>query len=286
MIKKIYIIWSDYKWEEERLEQEAKYLWYKVKFLPLEQIAFKLWNSTEIFFEWKNILSEIDENSIFIIRRSRWQVEKLIALVYYFDKKLIKYTDSFESISTNLSKKRSMISIESKIIPHPPWTTFINKLNYKNIDKKTIKFPCIIKPINWRHWEWVELIKDYKELEDMIWKTQEIHILQGFIDIEAEYRIFIIKWESIWVIQKIPEEWSLIANYKAGARFIKSNLENKLINESIKICNEQKIDIWWVDIVKSKEWKYYILEINRCPEFKAFTQATWINIAKEIILRI
>lgn len=51
----------------------------------------------------------------------------------------------------------------------------------------------------------------------------------------------------------------------------------------MKLCQIQKIDIGGVDVAKTKAGEYYILEINRCPEFRAFSEATGINVANEII---
>lgn len=285
-MKKIFIIWSDFKWEEERILIEWKKLWLETNFLLLEKITFLLWKETKILYEWENILGKLEKNSVFIIRRSRWQFEKLVALVNYLDKKWIKHTDSFWSVSTNLNKKLSLTTIESNIIPHPPFTTFLDKNNYKNVSKEEIPLPCVCKPVDWRHWEWVEIFKKYEDFKSYISKCEDNQIVQWFLKIKSEYRIFTIKWESLWVIEKIPEKWSLLANYAAWAEFKISKLPKSIIGEAIKICNFQWIDIAWYDVAEDKNWNFYTLEVNRCPEFKAFSNTTWINIAKEILTRI
>ena len=45
----------------------------------------------------------------------------------------------------------------------------------------------------------------------------------------------------------------------------------------------QEIDIGGVDIARDKNGNYFLLEINRCPEFQAFEKATNVDIAGEII---
>jgi len=84
------------------------------------------------------------------------------------------------------------------------------------------------------------------------------------------------------VIQKIPEAGSVIANYAAGAQFKVATLPRSVVRECVTLCQQQGIDIGGVDLAKVGK-NFYLLEVNRCPEFKAFTKATGIDVAGKIV---
>jgi glutathione synthase/RimK-type ligase-like ATP-grasp enzyme len=107
-------------------------------------------------------------------------------------------------------------------------------------------------------------------------------MLQNFLKIEEEFRVFVVGKKALGTIKKNAEPNSLIANYAAGATFHASELPKRITQECVNLCVQQGIDIGGVDIARVGD-NYYLLEINRCPEFKAFTKATGIPIAKEII---
>ena len=283
MPKKIFIVGSDYKWEEQQLEKEAHSLGFSVQFILLSKISFHLSSQTKIFFEGNDILQKIDKNTFFIIRRSRGAYEKLVALVNYLDQNNIHHTDSFRSVTTNLNKKLSLTTINSQLLPHPPGTTFADGDNFENITHKLIPLPCIVKPVMGRHGEGVQIVNDFEFLKTILARATETQIIQSFIDIAAEYRVFVLKEKSLGVIKKIPPEGSKIANYAAGAEFVPAELPQKIIQESIHICQTHGIDIGGVDIAQSKKGDFFLLEVNRCPEFQAFSNSTNLNVAREIL---
>ena len=52
---------------------------------------------------------------------------------------------------------------------------------------------------------------------------------------------------------------------------------------AVESANIIWLDIAWVDLLFDKNNGYRICEVNASPWFKWLEQATWINIAKEII---
>ena len=67
---------------------------------------------------------------------------------------------------------------------------------------------------------------------------------------------------------------------------MKCDLPLNIRNEALKITKQLGIDIAGFDIAEDKNGNFFTLEVNRCPEFKAFSEATSINVAKEIINHI
>jgi len=86
-------------------------------------------------------------------------------------------------------------------------TYYIWQYEIDNIKKLDIVFPVIIKPIEEWHGDWVMMnILNYKELKDKLkesFKTYDKMIIQKQINWE-EYRLLVIKWEVIMVMNRIP----------------------------------------------------------------------------------
>ena len=278
--QRIIIIGADFKWEEEQLLEQAKCKNKNSEFILLDDLEVEIGTQTKFLKNKKDIFDSFLGDELFIIRRSRGNFEKLISLVEILQKRGFIFTDSFRSISTNLNKEIFMATIESTILPHPPKSFFIEPK--KNICRN-LQFPVVSKPVLGRHGQDVIIHKNQDSLQKTINNSNKILIVQNFLKIESEFRVFVIGKKSLGIIKKIPQKGSNIANYAQGAQFIKSDIPEKFIKESVKLCQTQKIDIGGVDIARTEDDKYFLLEINRCPEFKAFSKATNINVSSEII---
>ncbi len=134
-----------------------------------------------------------------------------------------------------------------------------------------------------RHGEDIFIHKNLESLQNAIDKSSETLIIQAYLEVESEFRAFIIGDKVLGVVKKIPESGTTIANYAAGAKFVKVDLPKNILDESVKLCQKQEIDIGGVDIAYDKNGNYFLLEINRCPEFKAFQTATKVDVAGEVI---
>lgn len=285
-MKHIFIVGSDFQWEEEMLVREGENLGMHTEFLLLKDITFHLYKNTQVLYKGENIFLSLAEHTIFLIRRSRGEYYKMLAFLFFLEKHHLNFTDSIWSISTNLHKKLSLSLIESNILPHPPETTFIDPAYPDTLHRLILHFPLVIKPVMGRHGEGVEIIENKTELEHALTKAGKVLILQHYIPILSEYRIFIVKGQSLGVVMKIPQEGKMVANYAQGASFMPAELPISIVNEAIRISLEQKMDIAGVDIAQSRDGKFYLFEVNRCPEFRAFSKASGMNVAREILTRI
>lgn len=97
---------------------------------------------------------------------------------------------------------------------------YINKINFNNFDKeliKELKFPLIIKPSWWAHWDWVMMnIRNYEELKiklESSFAKYKNMIIQEQIEWK-EFRVLVVKWEVILVLNRIPPYviWDWINN--------------------------------------------------------------------------
>jgi RimK family alpha-L-glutamate ligase len=278
---KIIIVGSDFKFEEKSILEKCNNLKIDSEFILFDDLEVRIGTKTEFIKNGKNVFESLSGNEKFIIRRSRGNFEKCIAFVEILKKRNFVFTDSFRSIATNLNKEIFLTTIESEIIPHPPNSFFIEA--GKNLNNYKLSFPALSKPVLGRHGEGIVIHNDQNSLQEAINKSKETLIVQDYLQIEKEYRVFVVGNKSLGVVQKIPEKGTTIANYAAGAEFIKATLPQNISKEAIELCQKQEIDIGGVDIACDKNGNYFLLEINRCPEFKAFQLATDVDVASGII---
>ena len=278
----LFIIGADCKWEEKQLINEATSIGFDVKFLLVNDICLKLdTDEADIFYKNASIKDLFKEGRL-IFRRTRGAYDKMISVALLASHWHVKSADSVESIVSNLNKLHSMPSLTLKYIRNIP-TIFVHPGEKIDSDDITLDLPLIAKPACGRHGEGIEIIKTEDELCGFLSsQKKEGFILQSYLEIEEEYRVFVVGDKSLGAIKKFPEEGSKIANYAAGAEFHPTDIPREIEDESIDLCIQQQIDIGGVDIARMGE-EFYLLEINRCPEFQAFSKATDVNVAKKII---
>jgi|GEM_PF-1752938 len=274
---KIIIIGADQKWEEDAL-LKADYP--NIEIVLLKDIDLCVSNQTKLIHNGENLFERLTGNERFIIRRSRGQFEKLLAIVGLLKKRGFIFTDSFSAVATNLNKEIAMATLESTIFPHPTGSFFAQP---GKILTQELTFPLISKPVTGRHGEGIHIHDNIESLQAEVHHTQEPLLIQPYLNIHTEYRIFVIGNDALGAVKKEAAPGEKVANYAAGAQFEAVTLPSNQLNEAVKLCCEQGIDIGGVDIAQTDDGKTYILEINRCPEFKAFSAATGIDVAQKII---
>ena len=282
MKQSILIIGSDEKWEERALLAEAEKQMLEARFIMAGDVTVFLDENRARLFYGDEEITELFYRSKIIFRRTRGAMDKMFVLANLADSgHQAVYTDSVQSIMNNLNKVHSMHLAITKHIRHIP-TVFV--INGQEFDIKAfgLSLPLVIKPACGRHGEGVIFVEDQQTLNKTLADNNQSVLVQKALDIKREYRIFVVGGKCLGVIEKIPEEGSRVANYAAGAEFRQAEIPEQYIQDAVEICRQEKIDIGGVDIAFADD-HYYLLEVNRCPEFKAFNKATGIDVSKEII---
>jgi len=240
--------------------------------LPL----FLLINNKNVFIDFillneniKTIISKIKKNNpdYIYIRdpfNSTLDVNSSIKkLEYIMDNFNWQYIDNISGIDDFL--------FEDKFIQYKKYSKFMPKTmllsqynnNYKNyIVKKRISSKA----------KWI-----FFDINEIDWNKDD-YIIQERIKAEKEYRIYVLKNYIIpvWLIKTTKTSTTkVLVKDKTDIPFEL----NKFIKDIIKW---NKFDLIWLDIIYSGN-KYYLLEINRSPQFKKFFKLTSINLAEELI---
>lgn len=210
------------------LEKEAKKLWFEIQIISKSKNTFYIiWNWKKILFKstdfwWNSSLSSKISNDKKLTYKILEDLDFPIAKSIYLKKK------EFEIFKNNKD---------------------INNLNY----------PLIIKPNWWAHWNWVMM--NIKNIEELIKKLEDsFNIYKNIIIQEQiewkEFRILVLKWEVILVLNRIPPYviWDWIEN----------------INSLIKNVNKDP-----------KRWKWYkniYSNIEIDEELIWYLKKQWLNL--------
>lgn len=151
-------------------------------------------------------------------------------------------------------------------------------------DKKT---KLIAKPIDGSRGFGIELLEtkeealDYAEkyFNNIISSNQPI-FFQKYEVIKKEYRIIILDSKSFGIVEKIPKDNSIVANYAQGATFINTN-NDEITNFVINSIGKE--GLFGVDVAKTIDNELFIIEANRAPQWRHFDEVTKKNIAREVL---
>lgn len=275
----LFIIGADRQWEEDQLLAEANAAGLTASFLRAGDISITLQDAeADVLYEGASVREALKAGRL-IFRRARGAYDSMVALAFLADRWGIPMTDSVESITLNLNKYHALPALLWQI-RHIP-TLFLSADQME----QAIPWepPLIAKPADGRHGEGIVLLQTAKEVQAWLASRRtHTYLLQTFLPLEAEYRIIVVGDRALGAVQKTPPEGSLVANYAAGAKFEQIELPPVILEECVELCRRQHISIGGVDLAKVGD-TYYLLEINRCPEFSAFSSATNIPVAREII---
>lgn len=239
-------------------------------------------NKTAIFINGKDI-NNID---FALVRRTRNAEEKIYEITKFLERNGTKVLDQSDLLLNGLSAFNSILERYKKFnVPSNYYCSSLYSLD-KFLSSNKIDFPAIIKPNKGFKGKNVIKVDCKKDLlrfaKSFFEKNKESLLFQEYIDIESEYRIFVIGNKALGVVEKISEDGMIAKNYALGAKFIQAE-KPKVKKLAEKLCAELKTNFSGVDIIENKNGKLYILECNRSPQFIGFRNATGIKVEKKII---
>jgi len=184
------------------------------------------------------------------------------------------------------SKINTYLSLSKEHVPFPE-TMFFPSIKDKNFSfvSTRVGIPFITKVINGQQGKGVYLIHNEAEFEDLKANaTNEKFLFQRFIENDGDIRVFVIWGKVLWAIKRKWQEWEFRNNIALGGTAEKIEISKEIEDIALKASKILWLQIAWVDVIIDKiSGNPYILEVNRSPEFEGFIEATWIDVAKEII---
>ena len=223
-----------------------------VRFIPggtLEEIVFYL-----------NILKILESMNIRIINDAR-SIERTV------DKLYTSYLLNQNKINT--PKTYIMRGQE-------PASRFIKNFNFDS--------SLIYKPLFGSQGDNIRLIREFDDFNQLD-NTTNIYYFQKYLENipNYDYRVLVINNnDDIKFFYMTRYGETFINNVSKGARCIKENLDNEVIEMAIKSSRLLNIDFCGVDIIRYKD-KYYVIEVNSIPAWKGLQEVESMHISDYIV---
>ena len=285
-------------YQTQRLKEEFTKLKTKPTVIPAESIILKYeQNILTYYSKTPSIIEPFNYFDLYVFREIFSVMKDMITTIQILKNKNAKVFDNNLTKTFYLNDKlKEGEQLLANNINFPKTLHFMDKQNLLNnldfLEQTLNAYPIIAKKrssgkglgiykINSRK----ELIKfaeqlcnEHKYKENAI----KLFIFQEFLNIEKEYRVFVVGQKIVGAMQRIPKQGDFRANFSLGGTVKPAQITKHMQEISLKAHKAVLTEISGVDYAITKDNNYYILEVNRTPGFKGLEQATGKNIAYEI----
>lgn len=288
---KIGILGSPNTPESQWMKEEGEKRGHKVILFSTSDFFLRLKDNT---FE---IVSEYDFKSfdIFVVRgisRSYFvneiyfnkSTEALVFLRYVHDILGKPVVDERLVTRQNImSKMATSLCLSKKNLPQPDSFQFHNKQEViEHIDK--FPFPLIAKNPAGRKGTNIFKLDTPEKLKDFLknMPKEMPFIFQEFLETDGDIRVLVIGYKAIGAMKRhiVPGDFRANISQGADAEIFELTPETtRLAEEAAKVA---EVEIAGVDLIESKG-KFYVIEVNRAPQFRGFKQYTKVDPSSFII---
>ena len=182
------------------------------------------------------------------------------------------------------SKASTSITLAKEGIPQPK-TIIPMGVNEALRELKTIQYPVILKDAWGRQGRRVYLAKDFEEAKKYVHgfhEAKQQYLIQEYIPVNYDTRVFVVGDKALGGMKRTAPENDFRSNLAVGGTAKHVELTPGMAKLAVSATKASSMDIAGVDIL-TYEGKNYVLEVNRCPQFKGFQPSTGINVAKTIV---
>ncbi|PIN98317.1 MAG: hypothetical protein COT90_04930 [Candidatus Diapherotrites archaeon CG10_big_fil_rev_8_21_14_0_10_31_34] len=141
----------------------------------------------------------------------------------------------------------------------------------------------VLKPLEGKRGEGIRRIafsEIHGFLSSLNTTNKELFLVQEFIQFEKEIRVMVVGGKVIGGFEKESQHW--IKNIAQEAKAVEFKLTKQISDIAVKACKASHLEISGVDLALFNK-KWFVLETNRSPQFRAFEESTKINVALEIV---
>ncbi len=110
-------------------------------------------------------------------------------------------------------------------------------------------------------------------------------LFQRFLPKAQDLRVIIINGRIIGAMKRIAKPGNFLSNYSQGGTVEQYNIEKDPEATWIALNTSKlfKLDYCGVDLMRNKEGKWVVLEVNRACQFEGFEKSSGINVASKVI---
>jgi ribosomal protein S6--L-glutamate ligase len=261
---KLAIISTEKQYEIDRITEEAIKRRHKVSFFFPDSLQAGF-----------NSKKDFDVVLFRVLKGSPLQ-SRALALSFFFsgskivDEKLVfmsgknKFTNYFNFLKAGLNI---------------PKTFFLNEKTIYSLPFNDSDW-VVLKELEGKRGQGVHRIR-FSEIHSFLSSLREEHyLIQEFIPFERELRVIVIGNKAIGAFEKESINWK--KNIAQFAKAIPFKLTKEVSSIAVKASQSTKIEVSGVDLALYDN-KWFVLETNRSPQFKAFEECTGINVAEKIV---
>jgi len=277
------------QFEVDRLEEEAKKLGIRVKRAMYREIVFDLNNENpKVYVAGEEITAENTMGCWFRVAgtKSGKYTEGRNMLIRLLQKKGIYCVNGEGYLQwTRMGKiaQHALYIVEK--IPVVPTKIFYIKNQVS--DFLDWGYPVIAKHERGYQGRSVRKFESWGEVEKFLGKINEknlgMFLWQKYLPSKWDLRVIVIGGEAIGAMKRSAVGEEFRSNYSLGGKVEKwemSTEEKELAQKVARVC---KLDYGGVDIMKDRDGKNYVLEVNRQCQFKGFEQATGVNVGRAVV---
>lgn len=280
---KILIIGSPKSKESQLLKQEAAKRNHSVEIISLSKLIFSgqknLLISTPTGLDIKNF------ETVLFRAISQHIIEAKIVAKYMKDKKRKVIDEILAKGNYEYHKFFMHSQLWAKNIPQPLTFFPLNSNNLKKTVKK-MESPIIVKHIKEMHGRSVFRFDFKKQVITFFKKDKKKlgnYLIQEWHPTKYYYRTLVLGNKTLGAIERLSLHCQNRPDIPLNQRSKKITLSPALKKLSLQTTQALGIELAGLDIMPDKKGRLLVLEINRSPQFKRFTQVTGINVAEEII---
>lgn len=271
----------------KRILEEWLDKWLDIEFVAIEDIELVINAELEEKLFINNLKVKLP-NLVIPRMDSSYQIKSIID---FMENQGINIINSNSARLLANDKFLSLQKLAANRIPVPK-TMLLKWIPSIDFIEKQLNYPIIIKKLDWHAWKWIIKVNNNWELEDILEMLEESLtklnnnlIVQEYIWEKAwqDLRIFIVWGRIVWSMLRKWKDWDFKANFSGWwSVFLHETNETEEIL-AVETSNIIWLDIAGVDLLFDKNNWYRICEVNASPWFKWLEEATWKNIALEII---
>ena len=284
--------YSDYNflnYETKSLYDEASSEFERVFLLDSRDIYYKFIKGEkypEIVCNGENI----NTLSVLIIRSTKGREKSIALLAHSLNTCGTHIMDPLDRFSPGQSSKLlSTVERFEKGIGSNTYMAFSKKAALLLLDDIFNKngFPIIAKPIAGKQGKGVEKIDNIEIASSYVDQFFKVStdadnpvFFQKYINFIKEFRVVLVDGKASGIVEKLQDNHKVVKNVAAGGRFLSTQANN--ITSFVEThCSAE--GILGVDVGVDSEDDIHIIEANRAPLWKAFQDATGVNIAQKIV---
>ena len=142
----------------------------------------------------------------------------------------------------------------------------------------------VIKPLFGSQGQGVRLVERNKPPLPMDAHVDGVFYLQSFVKATHDYRVFVVNNQAVAAMKRTGETW--LHNVAQGAKcedIMNYSAEEDVLDIALQAALVLDIAYCGVDVIKDKNGKLFVLEVNSIPAWQGLQSVTQANIAQILV---